>query len=92
MNTIDLDRCVAAKFAFEEAMNAAFHGSHDRLTETSICLPLRSNLKEVSDATGILPTVKMADDSGNPIMRHVVYNGCSFYCHEYDPVPTWMEG
>lgn len=86
MNRIDLDRCIAAKFAFEEAMNAAFHGSHERLTETSIALPTLAELRKVSEAVDILPTVKHTDASGNPTMRHVLYGGCSFWTHEYDPI------
>lgn len=87
MNKIDIDRCISAKFAFEEAMNAAFHDIHERITETSIALPLMSDLRAVSEAVDVLPTVKHADASGNPVIRHVLYGGCSFWTHEGDPVP-----
>lgn len=86
MNKIDIDRCIAAKFAFEEAMNAAFHDSHERITETSISLPTRDWLRKVSEAVDVLPTVGLTDASGNPLTRQVVYGGCTFWCHVDDPI------
>ncbi len=79
MNKIDIDRCIAAKFAFEEAMNAAFHDSHEPLTDTTICLPTTVELRAVSEAVGILPEAMLTDEDGNPMMRRIVYNGCSFW-------------
>lgn len=90
MERIDIDRCIAAKFAFEEAMNAAFHGSHSRLTETSISLPTTNELRAVSEAVGILPEGFMEDEDGNPTLRRVVYGGCMFWCPADDvEVGAW---
>lgn len=84
MERIDIDRAIAAKFAFEEAMNAAFHGSHERLTTTSISLPTIRELRQVSEAVGVLMTVGNTDSSGNPCTREVVYNGAVFWCPVFD--------
>lgn len=88
MQRIDIDRVISAKFAFEEAMNAAFHGSHDRLVYTSIALPTTKELRQVSEAVGVLPTAKSTDDDCRVTMWHVYYGGCSFWCHAEDAEVT----
>lgn len=87
MNRTDIDRWVSAQFAYEEARNAALYGTHERLTETSISVANIAQLREISKAVGIQPTVRKTDASGNPTARQVIYNGCSFWAHETDPVP-----
>lgn len=87
MERTDIDRWVAAQFSYQEARQAALYGNRTRLTETSICLANIEQLRAVSEAVGVLPTVKTMDASGNPIDRQVIYNGCSFWCREHDPIP-----
>lgn len=87
MNRIDIDRLIAARFAYEEAYNAAIGGTHERIEETSIFLPSAVCMRELSEAVGILPEGILEDESGKPMMRRIVYGGCGFYCHATDPVP-----